>query len=217
MCLTPYQFIEMLRNVEAEIEAASAWLCELDGQIADGDHGVSMAIGMRAVSVTLGDLDPSSDLATICSAAAQAFLSAVGATAGPLYATALMRAGAAVKGRAVLDAGGMVAWISAAAHGIQDRGKADLGDKTMLDAWLPAAAAAERRLKQGGDLPGCLAAAASAAEQGAKATRELLPVRGRASRLGVRAVGHVDPGAASAAVILRAMACFAASVPVCPD
>jgi dihydroxyacetone kinase phosphoprotein-dependent L subunit len=210
MDLTPAQFIVMLRAIDRAMQAAEPWLCELDGQIADGDHGVTMAEGFRAVSAALDRLDPYADFETICGAAGEAFLSAVGATAGPLYSTAFQRAGAAVRGRSSLDAAAMVAWVQAAAQGIRDRGKAEPGDKTMMDAWAPAADAAGAALAQGADLPACLTAAAAAAEAGRDTTSAMTPHKGRASRLGARAVGHIDPGAASAAIILRAMADAAA-------
>ena len=138
-------------------------------------------------------------------AAAKAFLNAVGASCGPLYATALMRAGAAVKGKAVLDDADVVALVQAMATGIRDRGKAEPGQKTMLDAWAPAAQAAAEAQAAGQDLAGCLDAAAAAARAGAEATRGMVATKGRAERLGERAVGHVDPGAASAVVVIEAM------------
>ncbi len=206
MAMTVQQFIEMLRRVALAIEAASSQLCELDGAVADGDHGITMAIGWKAVTEALEALDLSSNFRDICTVAAKAFLKATGATAGPLYSTALIRAGAAVDGCQELDAAAMVEWIRAAAQGIKDRGKADLGDKTMIDAWLPAVREAETALAAGGDVSTCLRAAALGAEAGMMATKNMVPQKGRASRLGARAVGHIDPGAASAAIILRAMA-----------
>jgi dihydroxyacetone kinase-like protein len=117
-----------------------------------------------------------------------------------------MRAGAAVKGRASLDRDAMVAIVAAMAKGMQDRGKAERGDKTMMDAWLPAAEAAEAAKAAGASLAGCLEAAIAAAAEGAEATKTMIASKGRASRLGERALGHMDPGAASAVVILQAMA-----------
>lgn len=190
------------------IEAEKAELSRLDGVIGDGDHGVSMALGFSAVSAALAEAPPG-DPAAAFNAAARSFLAAVGASTGPLYATALMRAGAAVKGRTTLDRDAMIAALQAMARGIADRGKAKPGEKTMLDAWAPAAAAAESAAGAGADLAGCLAAAVAAAEQGAEAIKSMPAGKGRASRLGERAIGHVDPGAASAVIILRT---FAASL-----
>ncbi len=138
-------------------------------------------------------------------AAAKAFLNAVGASSGPLYATALMRAGAAVKGKSSLEDSDVVAMVQAMATGIQDRGKAEPGDKTMLDAWAPAAKAAADARAAGLGLAGCMEAAAIAARKGAEATANMVAAKGRAARLGERARGHVDPGAASAVVVIEAM------------
>ena len=137
--------------------------------------------------------------------AAKSFLNAVGASSGPLYATAFLRAGAAVKGRPRLDLDAMVDIIAAMAKGIQDRGKGERGDKTMLDAWLPAAEAMAAARAERKDLGACLAAAVAAAEAGAEATKAMVAAKGRASRLGERAIGHMDPGAASAVVLLKAI------------
>ena len=190
------------------IEADKTRLSQLDGVIGDADHGVSMALGFAAVSAAI-EATPPADPTALFNTAARTFLDAVGASTGPLYATAFMRAGAAVKGRAMLDRDGIVAAIAAMARGIAERGKASLGEKTMLDAWSPAAAAAEQAAAKGEELNACLHAAVVAAEAGAEATKTMIATKGRASRLGERALGHIDPGAASAVVILKA---FAASL-----
>jgi dihydroxyacetone kinase len=111
-------------------------------------------------------LPSAASIRRLCAAISEAFLDAVGASAGPLYATAFTRAGEAVSGQRDLDAGGLVAWIEAMAEGIRERGGAAEGDKTMLDAWAPAAAAARAELASGGSLRDCLAAAAQAAAEG---------------------------------------------------
>ncbi|MGP1396827.1 MAG: dihydroxyacetone kinase subunit DhaL [Inquilinaceae bacterium] len=210
MEMTPGQFVDMLRRVAAAVDAEQDRLSALDGPIGDGDHGVTMAMGWAAVVEALDGMDPGQGFAALCNASAKAFLSAVGASAGPLYATALMRGGAAIKGRDNLDASSMAAFLGAACQGIRDRGKAEPDDKTMLDAWLPAVAAAEQAADAGAVLSACLGAAADGAEQGMERTRGLVARIGRASRLGDRSIGHIDPGAASSAVMFRAMADFAA-------
>ncbi len=203
--ITAGDLVRAFGAVRDAVEAAKGELSRLDGVIGDADHGVGMALGFGAVSKAL-DATPPADPAAVFAAAAKSFLDAVGASTGPLYATAFMRAGAAVKGRATLDRDDMVKVLAAMAKGIADRGKAKPGEKTMLDAWAPAAAAAERAAGEGLGLDGCLAAAVLAAEQGAEATKAMPAAKGRASRLGERALGHVDPGAASAAIVLRALA-----------
>ena len=203
--MTVPELIALFGRVSAAIEGDKERLCKLDGVIGDADHGVTMSIGFTAVDGALRTLDPSTaDPTTVFNTAAKTFLNAVGASSGPLYATAFLRAGAAVKGQASLDRGAMVAVIGAMAKGIQDRGKAERGDKTMLDAWLPAAEAAAAALAENEDLRGCVNAATAAAAAGAEATKSMVATKGRASRLGERALGHMDPGAASAVTILKA-------------
>ncbi len=199
--------IDLFSQIARAIEADKERLSRLDGVIGDADHGVTMAIGFNAVKSALRDLNrETSNPSTVFNTAAKSFLNAVGASTGPLYATAFMRAAAAVKGKSDLDRDALVAVVGAMAKGIQERGKGELGDKTMLDAWLPAAAAAEAAANEGKDAKACLVAAVEAAEAGAEATKSMVALRGRASRLGERALGHMDPGAASAVVILRSFA-----------
>lgn len=177
-------------------------LSALDGATGDGDHGVTMEAGWRAVERALAGLPPDTSIGALCAAISDAFLDAVGASAGPLYATAFRRAGEAVARRRDLDASAMVAWIEAMARGIRERGGASEGDKTMLDAWAPAAQAARSELDRGGSLRDCLGAARQGAEAGRDATRAMRARLGRAAKLGDRSVGHLDPGAASAAIML---------------
>lgn len=196
------QAFEAIRNA---IERDKAELSRLDGVIGDADHGVSMALGFSAVTAALA-ASPPPDPTAVFNTAARSFLDAVGASTGPLYATALMRAGAAVKGTTTLDRDSIVVVLGALARGIADRGKAKPGEKTMLDAWAPAVAAADKAAADDQDLDACLAAAVTAAREGAEATKTMTATKGRASRLGERALGHMDPGAASAVVILQALA-----------
>ncbi|MEZ2218692.1 dihydroxyacetone kinase subunit DhaL [Rhizobium sp. RCC_161_2] len=181
-------------------------LCELDGVIGDADHGIAMELGFSAAAKATAELDPATaDPTLVFNTAAKAFLNAVGASSGPLYATGLMRAGAAVKGKPSLTADDMVAAFAAIAKGIQDRGKAEVGEKTMIDAWAPAAAACQAARDHGMPLEECFSAALVAAQSGMEATKDMIATKGRSSRLGERALGHIDPGAASAAVVV---ACF---------
>jgi len=182
-------------------------LCELDGVIGDADHGIAMELGFGAAAKAVAALDLVSLEPTIVfNTAAKSFLNAVGASSGPLYATAFMRAGASAKGKPVLSGADFALAFMAMAKGIQERGKAEIGEKTMIDAWLPAADACGKALEEGKSLPECLAAALTAAEAGAEATKSMLAAKGRASRLGERVLGHIDPGAASAVILIRAIA-----------
>ncbi|WP_027055830.1 dihydroxyacetone kinase subunit DhaL [Mesorhizobium erdmanii] len=193
-------------TIAAAIEADRDRLCQLDGVIGDADHGIAMALGFNAVRDALAPLD----LATIeptalLNLAAKSFLNAVGASSGPLYATAFMRAAAAVKGKAKLADADVVALFQAMAQGIRDRGKAEPGEKTMVDAWQPAAEAAAVAHAAGKTLSQSLEAALAAAESGAEATKDMIAAKGRSSRLGERSLGHIDPGAASAVTVIRAV------------
>ena len=192
----------MLLAVADAMDANRDALCALDGEIGDADHGIAMSGGFGAVRDALGGLAEDAAPTEVFNTAAKAFLNAVGASSGPLYATAFMRAGMAVKGKDVLENSDAGALIAAMAEGIAHRGKAKPGDKTMLDAWAPAAGASQ----SGSGFAEVFAAAAEAAEAGAEATAAMEAKLGRAARLGPRSVGHKDPGAVSAAILLRAMA-----------
>lgn len=198
--------IGMFTEIAAAMAAEKDRLCELDGVIGDADHGIAMELGFSAVAATLTDLDPeNSDPAAIFNTAARSFLNAIGASSGPLYATAFMRAGASVKGKPVLNDPDFAEAFIAMAKGIRDRGKAEPGEKTMVDAWAPAAGAVEEALRRDEPRQAYLTAALEAAESGADATKAMIASKGRSARLGERALGHMDPGAASAVIMIRAM------------
>ena len=188
--------IQAFNAIAAAMDENRDALCALDGEIGDGDHGVAMALGFGEVRKALAGLENPAPT-EVFNTAAKAFLSGVGASSGPLYATAFMRAGAAVKGQETVE--DAAALIQAMADGIAFRGKASPGDKTMLDAWLPAAEAAA-----GAEAP--WTAAADAAEAAAEATAAMEAKLGRAARLGQRSLGHRDPGAVSTALLLRTLA-----------
>ncbi len=185
------------------MDAARDELCALDGEIGDADHGVAMSGGFNAVRKAFSSMEGGSPT-EVYNTSAKAFLNAVGASSGPLYATAFMRAGMSVKGRDVLTDNDAPTLIAAMTEGIAHRGKASPGDKTMLDAWQPAANAA--MAAQGQTAAKVFEAAAQAADAGAEATADMEAKLGRAARLGARSIGHKDPGATSAALMLQAMA-----------
>jgi dihydroxyacetone kinase-like protein len=184
------------------------WLIELDRAIGDSDHGENMDRGFQAVLDKLAENPPETPGAAL-KLTAMALMSKVGGAAGPLYGTAFLRAGTALGDAAYIDAAALAAALGAARDGIVARGKAESGDKTMVDAWTPAVEAAAAAAADG-DTLAVLIAAAEAAEAGAVATDPLVARKGRASYLGERSAGHRDPGAASSALILRAAAGAAA-------
>ena len=195
------QWIELSASAVAEHRD---YLVDLDRAIGDGDHGENMDRGFRAAVEALSEAQPGS-VAEVLKTVAKTLMSTVGGAAGPLYGTAFLRASKAAAGDD-LDGGGVVAVIEGALSGIQARGKATTGEKTMVDAWTPALEAARAVAEAGGDAGVVLEAAATAAEAGAAATEPLRATKGRASYLGERSIGHLDPGAVSTSLILRAAA-----------
>ena len=178
------------------------YLVDLDRAIGDGDHGENMDRGFKAAVEALGQAQPAS-VAEVLKTVAKTLMSTVGGAAGPLYGTAFLRASKAA-GDGNLDGAGVAAVIAGALDGIQARGKATTGEKTMVDAWTPALEAARAAAESGSDPAAVLEAAATAAEAGAAATEPMRATKGRASYLGERSIGHLDPGAVSTSLILRA-------------
>jgi dihydroxyacetone kinase-like protein len=180
-------------------------LIELDRAIGDGDHGENMNRGFTAVVAALDAGAPETPGAVL-RLVATTLISKVGGAAGPLYGTAFLRASAKLGTAEDLDVPALLDALRAGLEGVQARGKAVGGDATMVDALIPAVSAAEKAAEDGGDVAAVLTAAADAADRGAESTVELVPRKGRASYLGERAVGHMDPGARSSALLLRAFA-----------
>ncbi|SIR32590.1 dihydroxyacetone kinase DhaL subunit [Rhizobium sp. RU20A] len=209
MQLTAKDFTAMFRQIATRIEGERNHLCELDGHIGDADHGIAMEQGFGAIVKALDTSEPATPT-DVFNTAAKSFLNAVGASSGPLYATAFLRAGAAFKGKETVAIDEAPSVIEAMARGVAERGKAELGDKTMIDAWKPAAIAVEQAREAGKPLSEVLAAARKAAEEGAEATKTMVASKGRSSRLGERSLGHMDPGAASAAIIVGEICDFLA-------
>lgn len=203
--LTVDDLIREVQLIAARMEEARDELCKLDGLIGDGDHGVAMAEGFTAAAKAAKALDPpSASLADVFNASAKAFLNAVGASSGPLYATAFLRAAKAAGARSSMPIEETPRLVVSMAEGVKARGGAEIGDKTMLDAWGKAAETAERGLAEGTALPLVLEGVRDAARKGAEATKTMTAGKGRAARLGDRSLGHIDPGAASAALIIDA-------------
>ena len=186
----------------AQVAEQRDYLVDLDRAIGDGDHGENMDRGFKAALEALGQAQPAS-VAEVLKTVAKTLMSTVGGAAGPLYGTAFLRASKAA-GDGELDGAGVAAVIAGALNGIQARGKATTGEKTMVDAWTPALEAARAAAEAGSDPVAVLEAAATAAEAGAAATEPMRATKGRASYLGERSIGHLDPGAVSTSLILRA-------------
>lgn len=189
-----------IRAIAATIHEHNVELTTLDRAIGDGDHGANLDRGFKAVLAKL-DADEPDTPAGVLKLVATTLISTVGGASGPLFGTAFLRAATAVGDATELDAAAVATALAAARDGVVARGKAELDDKTMVDALTPAVEAAT-----GDSVAALLAASADAAERGAAATEPLVARKGRASYLGERSAGHVDPGARSTAYLLRALA-----------
>ena len=200
MGCTANDLVAALKAAAATIEEHRVELIQLDRAIGDGDHGENMDRGFKAVLAALEANTPDSP-AAVLKLVATTLISKVGGAAGPLYGTAFLRASTAVKDRAELAPADITEALTAALGGVVARGKAELGDKTMVDALDPAVQAAK-----GDTAAEVLTAAAVAAATGADATVPLVARKGRASYLGERSAGHMDPGARSTSLLLRAFA-----------
>ncbi|WP_157540990.1 dihydroxyacetone kinase subunit DhaL [Microbacterium sp. XT11] len=180
------------------------WLTELDSAIGDADHGANLARGMDAVVEKLGAGAPAT-VDELLKGVGMTLVSSVGGASGPLYGTFFLRMGMAAGAVDSLDGAALAAALRAGLEGIVARGKPEAGDKTMFDAMAPAVDALDESLAGGADLSVALAAAAEAAAAGRDATLPLVAKKGRASYLGERSAGHLDPGAASTAMLFASL------------
>ena len=201
--LSTNEFIKIILAICDNVEKEKDYLSELDRATGDGDHGVTMSIGWSAVKEKVSTLDDDITFDKICIHIASSFLSAFGASAGTLYATALMRGGAKLKDLTVINSSQLSEFFDAAANGIQDRGKANLGDKTMLDVWLPTAKKIKDISSSTDNIIEILEQGSLTANEKMLSTKDMLSKKGRSSKLGERSRGHIDPGAASSALIFK--------------
>jgi len=205
MPITTADVLACLRKMADVIHENKEYLTELDSAIGDADHGINMDRGFQSVLKKLPSVEDK-DAGTILKTAGMALVSSVGGAGGPLYGTAFMQAGMAVAGKYELEAEDILAALEAALKGVVMRGKANLGDKTMVDAITPAVAAMREALRNGAGTAEALEQATAAAEKGMKDTIPMLAKKGRASYLGERSIGHQDPGATSSYLLIRTMA-----------
>ena len=184
---------------------------DLDAVVGDGDFGYSMARGFEQVLAGFDDFDRS-DIGTFLKKVAVTITGRIGGTSGPIWGTAFLRAGAVAAGKTALEPADVVAMLRAAVEGIMQRGQAELGDKTLLDALVPATDALERELDAGNGSTAAIQAASAAAREAAEATKDMVARRGRAAYTGERSRGSVDAGATAVAVMLeRSSAAWAAA------
>ena len=208
--ITLDQLTSWLRRFHGLVIKNQAELTELDSAIGDADHGINMARGMTAVIDKLDAAQPvrANDL---FKTAAVTLVMSVGGASGPLYGTFFLRFAGAAGPAIELDAEALHMALRAGLTGVVERGKAEPGDKTMVDALSPALEAMEAVIKKGGDLVAAVMAARDAAAAGCDATVPMVARKGRASYLGERSAGHLDPGAASMSLLFDALAAEFAS------
>jgi dihydroxyacetone kinase-like protein len=198
--------LDWIRRFASEIEASKDYLTQLDAAIGDGDHGINMNRGMSAVVDKVDAGAGEQDVGALLKTVGMTLVSTVGGAGGPLYGTLFLRMGTAVAGKSELGLDDWAAALDAGVAGVQDRGKAEPGDKTMIDALIPAREALKEALGGGATFSDALRRSAAAAEQGMQATVPLVARKGRASYLGERSAGHQDPGATSSHLLLEAAA-----------
>jgi dihydroxyacetone kinase-like protein len=199
------EVLDWIRRYAAVIDEQRAELVALDTAIGDGDHGTNMDRGMRKALEKLDGAD-GSDIGGVLKSVGMALVSSVGGAAGPLYGTLFLQMGTTSAGASTLDVAGWADALEAGLKGVQARGKAEAGDKTMVDALLPAVDALRAAQAEGVDPAEAARRSAAAAEEGMKATTPMEARKGRASYLGPRSVGHQDPGATSSYLLLRSAA-----------
>jgi dihydroxyacetone kinase-like protein len=204
MQITAEHVIRFIEGVAATIKQHRDELTQLDSPIGDADHGVNLDRGFTAV---LGKLPTvaDKDIGTILKTTGMTLVSTVGGASGPLYGTAFIRAGMALADRYELAEGEVLAALEAALEGIIARGKANRGDKTMVDAIGPGIDALKEAVAGGEDFVTAVRKGVAATEAGMKDTINMLALKGRASYLGERSIGHQDPGATSAFYIAQVM------------
>lgn len=192
-------WLEALQQVYSENKE---YLTKLDSAIGDADHGINMNRGFTAVKAEL-EKNPPDNISNALKTVAMTLIKTVGGASGPLYGTFFLRASTAVTGKETLEPADVVALFETGFSGIIQRGKAEVGDKTMVDAWTPAIAAMNEALTNGATIQEILNKGTGAAEEGMKNTIPLQARKGRASYLGERSIGHQDPGATSTYLMLK--------------
>lgn len=201
------RFLKAMEAITGAMNENKDFLTDLDREIGDADHGANMARGFNAVMDKLR-ASPPPDLQAGLKTVAMTLISTVGGASGPLYGTAFLRCAKAAEGKSKLDAELAGEMLRAAVDGIEARGKAVPGDKTMIDALEPACAAFSEKQRNGESLLHCLEASCEEAWRGVEYTKTIAARKGRASYLGERSIGHQDPGATSACLILNALMAF---------
>jgi dihydroxyacetone kinase-like protein len=198
--------VAWVRAFAADVEANKEYLTQLDAAVGDADHGINMNRGMSAVVGKLDEAADEKDVGALLKTVGMTLVSTVGGAGGPLYGTLFLQMGTAASGKSELGPDDWAAALEAGIKGVQARGKAEPGDKTMIDALLPGLEALRSALDGGASFEDALTASAEAAGQGMRDTIPLVARKGRASYLGERSAGHQDPGATSSHMLLETAA-----------
>src|SRR5881398_3118091 len=198
--------LRWIRAFAAEVEANKEQLTQLDSAIGDGDHGINMQRGMSAVLGKVDATGEESDIGALLKTVGMTLVSTVGGAGGPLYGTLFLQMGTAASGKGELSPDDWAGALEAGIAGVENRGKAEPGDKTMIDALVPGRDALKAALGGGATFADALRQSAAAAEQGMRDTVPLVARKGRASYLGERSAEHQDPGATSSHLLLEAAA-----------
>lgn len=197
-------FIDIIENMAKMVIENREHLTDLDRAIGDGDHGINMSKGFNAVLDKLDEFQ-GEDIGSILKKIAMTLLSTVGGASGPLYGTAFLRASTTVNGKMNLDKEDILNMFEKAIEGIKSRGKAELGEKTMLDSLVPAYEALKKSYEDGDNSLEAFRKAEEAALDGVEYTKTIVATKGRASYLGERSIGHQDPGATSTYLIIKSI------------
>ena len=198
------QVIQWLQNFAAEIEQNKEYLTELDAAIGDADHGINMERGFKKVASQLSSV-ADKDISTILKTVSMTLISTVGGASGPLYGTFFLRASTAVIGKEELATEDLLKLLQAGLEGVVQRGKAHLGDKTMIDVLSPVVDSLQQSVAQNKNIVETMQQVVLVAEQAMKETIPMLAKKGRASYLGDRSIGHQDPGATSTYLMLKSL------------
>lgn len=196
--------IKIIENMGKNIIENKDYLTELDRVIGDADHGINMSKGFSAVDAKLDEMN-GKDWGSTLKTVAMTLISTVGGASGPLYGTAFLRASTVVDGKMEIDKEDIINMFEQAVEGIKMRGKSDKGDKTILDALIPAFEALKLAYEEEKDTKTAFKMAEEAALEGVEYTKDIIAKKGRASYLGERSIGHQDPGATSTYIMIKSI------------
>jgi dihydroxyacetone kinase-like protein len=205
MAVTVDQVRSIINDIAAEIEAQQQYLSDLDQAIGDGDHGFNMARGFGAITVKLRDA-PGSTIGEVLKTVAMTLISTVGGASGPLYGTLFLKMSALAGAATTVDLAAFVPWFKEGIAGVQMRGKAVLGEKTMLDVLIPVCELLEKEAAAGTGGKEAFAKAVALGTECCEKTKDIQATKGRASYLGERSIGHIDPGATSSLLMIKVVA-----------